>query len=389
MNRRLPILSTSPLQALLVALLFLLVSLQTVPLLAQHGGDSELERDRMYAQLAEEADLIERHYGLLRKVVSVVQPSVVHIQANKTSRGSNNSLTKVEEAGAGVIMKYAERFFVITNRHVIMDADNRNIRIQLSDGRFFNPTEVRTDPDSDLAVMFLAEKDLAAARFGDSSDVQIGDFVVAVGSPFGLSHSVSYGIISARGRRDLDLGDEGVRFQDFLQTDAAINPGNSGGPLLNLRGEVIGINTAIASNSGGNDGIGFSIPMNMAKKVVNDLLRYGRVRRGFVGVTLDARFSPEKARAIGLSTAFGARISAIAPNSPASQSELRKGDVILNFNGTAIVNDSHLVSEVSQTDIGREVPVVIFRNGSQRVVDVTVEERQAAQAVSRRNRDDE
>ncbi len=389
MNRRLPILPGRSLQPLLAVSVFLLTGWLSAPALAQHGGDSEVERDRMYTALAEEADLIQRHYGLLRKVVRVVQPSVVHIQANKTTRGSNSSLTKIEEAGAGVIMKYAERFFVITNRHVIMDANNRDIRVQLSDGRFFNPTEVRTDPDSDIAVMFLAEKELSAARFGDSDDVEIGDFVVAVGSPFGLSHSVSYGIISARGRRDLDLGDEGVRFQDFLQTDAAINPGNSGGPLLNLRGEVIGINTAIASNSGGNDGIGFSIPMNMAKKVVSDLLRYGRVRRGFVGVTLDARFSPEKARAIGLNSAFGARVSAIAPNSPAADSELRKGDVILNFNGTVIVNDSHLVSEVSQTDIGKQVSVVIFRNGGQREVNVTVEERQPTSTASSRSRSKE
>ncbi len=342
-------------------------------------------RDQMYTALAQEADLIERQTGLLKKVVRVVQPSVVHIQANKTSRGKNNALTRVEEAGAGVIMKYGSRFYVVTNRHVIMEAENRDIRIQLEDGRFFNPSEVRMDPDSDIAVMFLEESDLAAARFGDSEGVEIGDFVVAVGSPFGLSHSVSYGIISARGRRDLELGSEGVKFQDFLQTDAAINPGNSGGPLLNLRGEVIGINTAIASNSGGNDGIGFSIPANMVSKVVQDLLRFGRVRRGFVGVTLDARFSPEKARAIGLNSVFGARVTQIAPNSPASDSELRNGDIIIDFNGERIVNDSHLVSEVSQTEIGAEVPITVFRNGTRKTVSLIVRERQPTLQTSSSN----
>ena len=353
-----------------------------VPVTAQ---DNHETRDQMYTALAREAAQVERQNGLLKKIVKVVQPSVVHIQANKTSRGKNNALTRVEEAGAGVIMKNGDGFCVITNRHVVIDAANQDIRIQLDDGRFFNPVEVRADSDSDIAVLFLEETQLAAARFGDSDKIEIGDFVVAVGSPFGLSHSVSYGIISARGRRDLELGSEGVRFQDFLQTDAAINPGNSGGPLLNLRGEVIGINTAIASNSGGNDGIGFTIPINMANKVVQDLLQFGRVRRGFVGVTLDARFSPEKARAMGLNSVFGARISQIAANSPASVSELRKGDVILDFNGERIINDSHLVSEVSQTEIGANVPVTVFRNGSMETFSIKIRERKPNLQAKRRN----
>jgi len=368
----------------LASLSFLLIIIASaIPAAAQNDHQ---QRDRMYTALAKEADLIERQTGLLKKIVKVIQPSVVHIQASKTTRGKNSTLTKVEEAGAGVIMKYGDRFYVVTNRHVIKDAEFRHIRIQLEDGRFFNPVDVRTDPGSDIAVMFLAETDLAAARFGNSDIIDIGDFVVAVGSPFGLSHSVSYGIISARGRRDLELGSEGVRFQDFLQTDAAINPGNSGGPLLNLRGEVIGINTAIASNSGGNDGIGFSIPINMVSKVVHDLLQYGRVRRGFVGVTLDSRFSPEKARAIGLNSVFGARIANIAVNSPAQESKLQTGDVIVDFNGERIVNDSHLVSEVSQTEIGSSVPVTVFRNGSQKTFSIVVRERKPVLKVNSRNR---
>ena len=153
---------------------------------------------------------------------------------------------------------------------------------------------------------------------------------------------------------------------------------------MNLRGEVIGINTAIASNSGGNDGIGFSIPVNMASRVVQDLLRYNRVRRGFVGVTLDHTFSPEKARASGLNSVFGARISQIAPNSPAANSSLQTGDVILDFNGERIVNDSHLVSEVSQTEIGSSVPMTVFRNGTRQTLTITVSERQPTLQTSSR-----
>jgi serine protease Do len=336
----------------------------------------------MYTALAREADLIEQHYGLLKKVVKVAQPSVVHIEANKTSRGTNNALTHIEEAGAGVIMKYHDKFYVITNRHVVVDAPVESIRVQLQDGRFFYPVEMRDDADSDLAVLYLDETGLEPARFGNSDQLEIGDFVVAVGSPFGLSHSVSYGIISAKGRRELDLGDKGVRLQDFLQTDAAINPGNSGGPLLNLRGEVIGINTAIASNSGGSEGIGFAIPINMVNKFTDDMLRYGRVRQGFIGVTLDSRFSPEKALALGLDSAFGARISSITPNSPASDSLLKKGDVILSFDGTRIENDSHLVCEVSKTEIGKRVPVVVHRDGLLKTFEVTVEERPGGMTAS-------
>ncbi len=348
------------------------------------GYAQSTDREGAYTSLAHEADLVEQHTSLLKKLVKVVQPSVVHIQASKSTRNGNNALSSVEEAGAGIISRSGDRDYVVTNRHVIADADINDIRIQLHDGRFFNPVDVLADPDSDIALLVLPQDDFEPARFGDSDKVEIGDFVVAVGSPFGLSHSVSYGIISAMGRRELDLGEQGVRYQNFMQTDAAINPGNSGGPLMNLRGEVVGINTAIASNSGGSDGIGFTIPINIVNKVTGDLLRYGKVRRGFVGVTLDSRFTPEKARLLGLNNVFGARISAITANSPASDSLLRKGDVILTFNGKRIENDSHLVSEVSYTEIGRRVPVVVFREGIQSTIELTVQERPADPALADR-----
>src|SRR5262249_36577839 len=153
--------------------------------------------------------------------------------------------------------------------------------------------------------------DVVPARLGDSNQLEIGDYVVAVGSPFGLSQSVTSGIVSAKGRRDLDLGDEGGRFQDFLQTDAAINPGNSGGPLINLKGEVIGINTAIASNSGGSEGIGFTIPVNMAMVIVRQLIDHGSVTRAFLGVNLDSKFNASIAARLGMPQPRGARITGI------------------------------------------------------------------------------
>jgi serine protease Do len=223
--------------------------------------------------------------------------------------------------------------------------------------------------------MEIGVRDIAAAKLGDSSDVEIGDFVLAVGSPFGLSHSVTYGIISAKARRDLKLGREGVRYQDFLQTDAAINPGNSGGPLLNLRGEVIGINTAIASSSGGSEGIGFTIPVNMVKVIAQQLIDSGSVSRAYLGVRLDSRFDAEKARQLGLARAKGARVTAITPNSPAASARLQVNDVILKLNETHIDDDGHLVNTVSLLPIGSEVNVTLYRTGKPMVVRVKVGER--------------
>lgn len=332
-------------------------------------------REDLYEALANEATAADQSLGLLKRVVKVVQPTVVHIAAQKSQRGRTGGVTNVEEAGAGIVIRYSGKLFVVTNRHVIVDAKPADIRIQTFDGRFFYPSEIRTDRDTDLAVLFIQESGLTAARIGNSKSVEIGDFVVAVGSPFGLNHSVSYGIVSALGRRDLELGKGGVKYQDFIQTDAAINPGNSGGPLMNLRGEVIGINTAIASNSGGNDGIGFTTPMNIVVRVAGDLIEHGRVIRGFLGVSLDANYTPEKARDLGLSNVYGARITGISPDSPASEAGLKTGDVVIEFDGKRVDNDSDLVNKVSLTPIGKPVTIAVIRERKQFSTDVTVRDR--------------
>ncbi len=331
--------------------------------------------DAAFADLAREAEVYEQKHGLLKKIVQVTKPIVVHIEAKKRAgtglRGESTPRkgSYVEEAGSGVVVEHNNRFYIITNYHVIENSAVEDIRVE-ADGKWFYPTRIIHDQKTDISILFTDRDDLVAARFGNSSSADIGDFVVAVGSPFGLSHSVSYGIISAKGRRDLELGPQGVTFQDFIQTDAAINPGNSGGPLINLRGEVIGINTAIASNSGGSDGIGFSIPSNMALKIAKDLIDYGTVKRGFLGVSLDARFSPMRAISLGLLRPYGARVSAIAPDSPAANSDIAIGDIVLEFDGVKISNDSHLVTQVSLTDIGRKVPIKVFRSGQ--VLDMNV-----------------
>ena len=321
------------------------------------------ERDKMYDELSREAVALERALGIVKRVVKVVGPTVVHIEASKTRQLQLGfGARAVEEAGSGVIITLKEKYYVLTNRHVIKSSDAEHIRIKLADGRIIHPTQIWSDVGTDIAVMEINEPRVIPARLGESSKLEIGDFVIAVGSPFGLSHSVTYGIISAKGRRDLELGDDGVRFQDFMQTDAAINPGNSGGPLMNLRGELVGINTAIASSSGGNEGIGFTIPIDMAMVVAKQLINTGSVVRAFLGVNLDSKFGPTIATRLGLRRAMGARITGVTDNSPAADAKLQIDDVILKFGEIPVDNDSHLVNLVGLTEVGKEVPVLIFRD---------------------------
>jgi len=321
-------------------------------------------REQAYQQLFRDVAELERHGNILKTVAKLVSPTVVHIESQRTegNRSYGRSRT-IEEAGSGVIVDFDGKPYVLTNRHVIREAALGSVNIGLSDGRRIHPTKVWSDRDTDIAVMSIDAAGVVAARVGNSDKVEIGDFVLAIGSPFGLSHSITYGIISAKGRRDLELGDGAVRFQDFMQTDAAINPGNSGGPLISLRGEVVGINTAIASESGGNEGIGFSIPINMVMVVAKQLIEKGAVARAFLGVTLDSKFTPEAAERLGMPRRVGAHIIRVTPGSPAELAQLKVGDVVLQFNGVGIENDSHLVNVISLTKIGSEVPIILFRAG--------------------------
>ncbi|MCU0879945.1 MAG: trypsin-like peptidase domain-containing protein [Pirellulaceae bacterium] len=333
-------------------------------------------RDALFAELARDVAHLEQEGSILKRVVRLVRPSVVHIDANRDAESTRTGLTSgVEEAGSGVLIERAGKFYVVTNRHVVKFSTLEGIVVKLADGRLLRPTQIWSDHATDLAILAVPGRDLVAARIGDSTKIDIGDFVLAVGSPFGLSHSVTYGIISAKGRRDLQLGDDGVVYQDFLQTDAAINPGNSGGPLLNLRGEVIGLNTAIASASGGNEGIGFAIPINMVMLVAEQLIDKGSVSRAFLGVRLDAAFGPEAALRAGLARPQGARVSGVTKGSPAEAAELRVGDVILSFDGTRVDDDNHLINLVSLTPVEREVDVRVLRDGTVQTIKVRVANR--------------
>ena len=333
------------------------------------------ERAELYRTLHDQARILEAQAAVVKTVAKLIGPTVVHIEANVPASAQSRSTRRVQEEGSGVIVELGEKFYVLTNRHVVRGAQPERIKLHLYDGREIHPTRVWSDPESDIGVLAIEAPDLVAAEVGDSDRMEIGDFVLAVGSPFGLSHSVTFGIISAKGRRDLKLPHGAVRFQDFIQTDAAINPGNSGGPLINLRGEVIGINTAIASNSGGNEGIGFAIPANMFMFVARQLVERGAVRRAFLGVNLDAKFDLEKASEAGLPYPVGARVSSVTAGAPAEKAKVKTGDIILEFNRVRVEDDGHLINLVGMIEVGKTVPMVVLRDGKTVSLEITVGDR--------------
>ncbi len=329
-------------------------------------------RAELRRELERHAEVLEAQSAVLKIVAKLTGPSVVHIESDIRPADGENEYTSVkEESGSGVIIEWNDKYYVLTNRHVVHEAAPEVVRVRLADGRLIHPTKILTDYDTDVAVLAITAPDLVAAPIGSSGRLEAGDFVLAVGSPFGLTNSVTFGIISAKGRRNLRLSDAKVNFQDFLQTDAAINPGNSGGPLVNLRGEVIGINTAIASKSGHNEGIGFAIPIDMFMFVGRQLIETGKVTRAFLGVTLNLKFGPAMAAELGLPRPIGAHVTAITPRSPAVAADLQPGDVILEFNHTPIEDDEHLVNLVSMTPVGKAVSLLVFRD--RKAFSVTVE----------------
>jgi serine protease Do len=335
-----------------------------------------LTEEAVYEQLARQYVQFEPVNRTFEMVSRAVSPAVVHIVAQKTGRIDESNRTRhYEETGSGVIV-HGERvkgLFVLTNNHVVDGAPPAKISIYLQDGRAIRPDQVWPDPKADIAVLNLNRDDLPAARFGNSDEMAVGDWVLALGSPFGLTHSVSQGIISARGRHMDELQD--VENQDFFQTDAAINPGNSGGPLMNMKGELIGINNSIASNGGGNEGVGFSIPSNLARWIMNQLVSKGKVSRGALGIDLHPEFKADDAVTLGLERPRGAWIDVVHPGSPAAVAGLKADDVILRFQGLEIRDLNDLINRVSMAPIGLPVEVVVWRTRQLVTLQVTVADR--------------
>jgi serine protease Do len=255
--------------------------------------------------------------------------------------------------------------YILTNSHVVDDA--ARVRVKLHDGREYDAALQGTDPRSDVAVLKLQARGLAPLKWGDSARLEVGEWVVAMGNPFGLSHTLTTGVVSAKGRTSLGIND----YEDFIQTDAAINPGNSGGPLLNLDGEVVGMNTAIFSRSGGHMGVGFAIPSNLARTIADQLLATGRVVRGYIGLTVQP-LSMEIAEALQLKDSRGALVNEVQAGSPAEAAGLRPGDVLTHFDGTPLADGGQYRNRAALARPGSTVTLGLIREGKPQQIAVQV-----------------
>lgn len=280
-------------------------------------------------------------------------------------RSPQPSPRKRQEVGQGSGFLTTPDGYILTNNHVVGDSDR--VYVQMHDGREYQAEIIGSDPGSDLAVIKINESDLPFLQLGNSEDLEVGDWVLAVGNPFGLSHTLTAGIVSAKGRSGIGLSD----YEDFIQTDAAINPGNSGGPLVNLEGDVIGINTAIFSRSGGYMGIGFAIPINMAKDIRDQLIEHGEVRRGRLGIYIQD-ITQDLAQSFELDKVEGILITQVVEKSPAEDAGLQRGDIVLEIDGDKVVNVANLRNRISLTPPGSNVNLTILRDGDKKDVRVRI-----------------
>ncbi|MGD9163449.1 MAG: DegQ family serine endoprotease [Chromatiales bacterium] len=371
--------------------LFILLCLVSVNLYAQQGGIENLRQTgKAFASVAQKvspsvvyiqvesiresapAREFSSPFGfgtpfddeLFRRFFGERFPGVPRQQQPRRQRTVGQGSGFVFSHGTGF---FAKKTYILTNNHVVQDADR--IRVKFKDGREFSAQVKGTDPKSDIAVLEIEKTEVPALALGDSSRLDVGEWVLAIGNPFGLSHTMTAGIVSAKGRTSLGISD----YEDFIQTDAAINPGNSGGPLVNLDGDVVGINTAIFSRSGGYMGVGFAIPINMAKSIANQLLDKGEVRRGFLGIAIQP-LTPELAESFGAERQKGILVAEVSEDSPADKAGLKQGDLIVKLAGRDVVDVGDFRNRISLTPPGSKVDLEIIRNGSSRTVGVTVGE---------------
>jgi Do/DeqQ family serine protease len=272
-----------------------------------------------------------------------------------------------QSAGSGVIVD-SKNGYIITNHHVVENASE--ITITLLDNRTFSAKVIGSDEGADIAVLQAKQPNLIAMALGDSTRLEVGDYVVAVGNPFGLQHTVTAGIVSALGRSGINPDG----YEDFIQTDASINPGNSGGALVNLRGELVGINSAILSRSGGNIGIGFAIPVNMVKGVMDQLIKYGQVKRGVLGVNI-YNVTPDIAKEFGLTESSGALVAGVAQGSAADRAGVKTGDIITSINGVTMKDASELRNTIGMLRVGDKVEIGLLHDGKARKVTALIAER--------------
>jgi serine protease Do len=303
-------------------------------------------------------DMLKRFFGDQFQLPQRPQPEVPDSRRRAIGQGS------------GFIFKskdglFSDKSYILTNNHVVAGADK--IHVQLNDGREFDAEIVGTDPQSDVAVLMIKTGGLPALTLGNSASLEVGEWVIAIGSPFGLSHSLTVGVVSAKGRTSLGIND----YEDFIQTDAAINPGNSGGPLVNLDGEVVGINTAILSRSGGYMGVGFAIPVDLARGIADQLMDSGEVVRGFLGIVIQD-LTADLARSFGLDQKQGILVAQVTEDSPAAKAGLKQGDIIIAYKDKPVAKVGDFRNQISLTAPGSREQLTIIRDGERRDIAVTI-----------------
>ena len=342
---------------------------------ALERGKLQADVDHLTALKSADVADLERISHAFSVIARAVQPSVVNVESRSTLEISDDDLRRLfsergiqvppsRGIGSGIILD--EEGHIVTNNHVVAEAEV--IEVTLADGRAFRATLVGTDPKTDLAVIRIDADGLHPARLGDSDQVEVGNLVLAIGSPFRLGHSVSHGIISALGRTNVAVN---IDYQNWIQTDAPINPGNSGGPLINTRGEVIGINTAIASDSGSHQGVGFAIPSNTVARIAAVLRTGGAIKRGYLGVVIQP-VSPKIADAYGLDDPAGVLVGGVGPKTPAEQAGLQAEDIILAIDGRKIETREQLQEVVASTAPDTVVEMTIWRKGARQQLKVKI-----------------
>jgi serine protease Do len=376
---RLPVLS---LLGLLVAVAGLVLAGMTLaaPVVRADDSATPKEMEQLYRESKARAAIVKR-----------IGSAVVHIAVEKTVKAGSqdtpdpfddeyfrrffqprlppNREFKQRGLGSGTIVD-SKNGYILTNNHVVADSDK--LSVKLPDGRQLDAKVIGVDPATDLAVIKITSNDLPQAKLGNSDELDVGESVIAIGNPFGLEQTVTLGIVSAKGRTSVGLTD----YEDFIQTDASINPGNSGGPLMNLKGEVVGVNTAIYSRSGGNMGIGFSIPINQARAVMDSLIKFGKVTRGFLGVVIQD-ITPDIASALGVTAGEGVLVANVGPTTPAGKSGVKQSDIILTFNNKPVKSVNALRAAVASVKPGTAVPAEVLREGKKVKLSIKVEEQPA------------
>lgn len=362
--------------------LALIIWIALAATLAALPADAAISRDTLKT--------LEELNGALAGVAETVKPSVVNVSTTSTVSVQKSPFGdlfndpmfrrffgdqfehpglrkkyKTSALGSGVIV--SSDGYILTNNHVVKDAEE--IKVILYDKREFTGKVIGSDSRTDLAVIKIKAKDLPVLPFADSAGLKSGDIVLAVGNPFGLNQTITLGIVSAVGRSNIGLAD----FEDFIQTDAAINPGNSGGALVDIQGRLVGINTAIFSTSGGYMGIGFAIPSDMARSVMDSIIKHGKVIRGWLGVSIQS-LTPELAKQFKLKEEHGALVSDVMKGSPAEKAGLKRGDLIIDFDGKAVEDPAHLRNLVAQKAPGTKVRIKVIRDGKERSLSATLGE---------------